>query len=74
MFEEKFLMIVFYIPIAGVLLYTIFYPGESATLGKRWQFKQDNLEPSEDIIKYNRTAGIVALIIITVMFAFLIFR
>jgi hypothetical protein len=74
MFEEKFLMIVFYIPIAGVLLYTIFYPGESAILGKRWQFKQDNLEPSEDIIKYNRTAGIIALIIITVMFAFMIFR
>ena len=40
----------------------------------RWQFKQDNLEPSEDTIQYNRTAGIIALIIITVTFAFMIFR
>ncbi|WP_315111648.1 hypothetical protein [Clostridium intestinale] len=39
-----------------------------------WQFKQDNLEPSEDIIEYNRTAGIIVLIMITIMFAYLIFR
>lgn len=74
MFAEKFIMIVFYLPIAGVLLYTIFYPAESALMGKRWQFKNEDLEPSDEFVKYNRTVGIIAFVLITIVFLIFLFR
>lgn len=73
-FVDLFIIIVLFIPIIGVLLYTIFYPRESALFGKRWQFKNENLEPSDEVIKYNRTVGIIALIVILVILAALIFK
>jgi len=74
MFIEKFFMVVFFIPIAGVLLYIIFYPAESALFGKRWEFKNENLEASDEVVKYNRTVGIIALVLITIVFFILLFR
>lgn len=62
------------LPIIGILLYTIFYPGESALLGKRWQFKNESLEPSDEVIKYNRTMGIIVLIITLIILIVTLFR
>lgn len=72
-FFEKLLIIIFFIPIVGMLLYTIFYPRDAALLGKRWQFKNTDLEPSDEIIKYNRTAGIIALVLATIVFLVFLF-
>lgn len=72
-FFEKLLIIIFFIPIAAMLLYSIFYPRDFSLWGKRWQFKNPDLEPSEELIKYNRNAGIVMLVICTIIFLVLIF-
>ena len=73
-FFEKMLLIIFFIPIVGMLLYTIFYPRDAALLGKRWQFKNTDLQPSDEMINYNRIVGICALIFSTLVFLILLFR
>ena len=49
--EVKFLTTVISLPFIGIFLYTALYPKESTLLGKRWQFKNENLEPSDAVIK-----------------------
>lgn len=61
-----FYIILLSLPFLGIMLYIIFNPRESALFGKRWQFRNENLEPSEEAIKYNRTAGITGLIVVIV--------
>ncbi|MFW2502742.1 hypothetical protein CCS79_09230 [Clostridium diolis] len=73
-FVTIFVAIILFIPIACVMLYTIFYPRDSALLGKRWQFKNENLEPSDEIIKYNRIAGIIGLVVSILMLIFVIIK
>lgn len=73
-FFEKLFTIIVFIPIAGMLLYTIFYPKDAALLGKRWQFKNADLQPSDEIIKYNRIVGIISLIFVTLIFLLFLFR
>lgn len=73
-FVTIFVAIILFIPLACVMLYTIFYPRDSALLGKRWQFKNENLEPSDEIIKYNRIAGIIGLVVSILMLIFVIIK
>lgn len=73
-FAEKFILVVLFLPIIGILLYTIFYPEESALWGKRWQFKNESLEPSDEVIKFNRTSGIIVLILILIILIVSLFR
>lgn len=61
-----FYIILLSLPFLGIMLYIIFNPRESALFGKRWQFRNENLEPSEEAIKYNHTAGITGLIVVIV--------
>lgn len=63
-FGTIFICIVLFIPIIIALLYTVIYPRDSALFGKRWQFNNKDLEPSESVIKYNRISGIIGLIIV----------
>ncbi|MDV3427896.1 MAG: hypothetical protein LIR50_12870 [Bacillota bacterium] len=65
-FIYVFYIILLAIPFIGIMLYTIFNPRESALFGKRWQFKNENLEPSEDSIKFNRFVGIIGLTVVIV--------
>lgn len=73
-FADIFITVILFIPIIGALLYTIFFPKDSASFGKRWQFKNEDLEPSDEVIKYNRTMGIVVLIIAAVILITLIYK
>jgi len=66
--------IILYVPIFLVILYSIFYPRDSALFGKRWQFQNENLEPSEDAIKFQRKAGIALLIVTLIILAIIIFN
>ncbi|WP_160679723.1 hypothetical protein [Clostridium sp. C8-1-8] len=66
-FIDIFFIVVFSIPIIAVLLYMIFYPRESALFGRRWQFKNENLEPSDEAVKYNRTMGIIGLVFVLII-------
>lgn len=65
-FIYVFYIILLAIPFVGIMLYTIFNPKESALLGKKWQFKNENLEPSEDSVKFNRFAGIIGLTVVII--------
>lgn len=70
----KFIIIVLLLPVIGIFLYTALYPRESTLIGKRWQFRNQDLEPSDEAIKYNRKASIIALIIIIVIIVIVLFR
>lgn len=63
-FIDIFITIIIFIPIIAVLLYQIYFPRESVLFGKRWQFKNDDLEPSEEATKFTRNTSIIALIVI----------
>lgn len=63
-FVNIFMYLIFFIPIIGVLLYTIMNPRDAALWGKRWQFKNEDLEPSDEAIKYNRIISIAVLIFV----------
>lgn len=69
-----FVTIMFFLPFIGLLLYTALYPRESALFGKRWQFKNEDLEPSEESIKYIRNSAIIVLIIFVVILLIVLFR
>lgn len=69
-FVTIFLTITLSLPFIGLFLYMIFYPRESALFGERWKFKNADLEPSEEAMKYEKRAGIIGLIIVG-MFVFL---
>ena len=73
-FATIFIAVILFIPIACVMLYTIFYPREIALFGKKWQFKNENLEPSDEVIKYNRMVGIIGLVISILMLIFVIVK
>lgn len=62
--------IVLLLPIIAILIYTIIYPKESLLLGRRSQFKNENLEPREEAVKNTRIQGIVALVIIVMVMIF----
>lgn len=65
-FEEKFITLVLLIPVIGALLFQAINPRESFLWGKRWQFKNENLEPSDSVIKNGRTMAIIGLIIVVI--------
>ncbi|MDT8717657.1 hypothetical protein IAI10_13375 [Clostridium sp. 19966] len=72
-FASIFITVILLLPMIGLLLYGIFYPRDAAMMGKRWQFKNQNLEPSEEYIKHCRVMSIVVLVLLIVIsiFAFL---
>ncbi|QAA32190.1 hypothetical protein [Clostridium manihotivorum] len=71
---DIFFILVFSIPIIVVLLYMIFYPRERALFGRRWQFKNENLEPSDEMVKYNRNMGIIVLVFVVIIIALSILK
>lgn len=73
-FITIFITIVIFLPIIVLLLYTIFNPRESALFGQRWKYNNDDLEPSDSVIKYNKIISIIALIVIIILLVLCIIR
>lgn len=72
-FLYAFVTIIFFLPFIGYSLYMIFYPEDSVLLGRRWQFKNRDLEPSEEAIKYEHKMGILTLIIEVILLVSFLF-
>lgn len=71
---EKIIAVILFIPVILVLLYQIYYPRESILYGKRWQFQNQDLEPSEDAIEYTKKVSKIALAVIVIMLILVLFR
>ncbi|OPJ62870.1 hypothetical protein [Clostridium oryzae] len=69
---EIFLTIVFSLPIIFVFLYTAAFPRDSLLFGEKWKYKNQNLEPSEDAIKYTKKKAIIGLIVFVLFILLLI--
>lgn len=54
--------VVLFLPILGVLLYMTIKPENAALWGNRWRFKNEDLEPSEEAIKYTRIMSIIMIV------------
>lgn len=73
-FATIFVSVMLYIPFLGLFLYMALNPRDTALWGKRWQFKNEDLEPSDEAIKYNRNASILMLIVGTITLIGIIIR
>lgn len=62
-FANIFISVMVYIPIICVLVYIAINPRDTALWGKRWQFKNENLEPSDEAVKLTRIMSIIMIII-----------
>lgn len=71
---EKIITVILFIPIILILLYQIYYPRESILYGKRWQFQNQDLEPSEDAIKYTKTVSKIVLVGVVLMLILVLFK
>ena len=56
-------VVILFLPILGVLLYMAIKPENAALWGNRWRFKNEDLEPSEEAIKYTRIMSIIMIVI-----------
>lgn len=73
-FVDIFLDVMIFLPIIGVLLYMALNPADAALWGKRWQFKNENLEPSDEVIKYIRIVSIIMIIVVILILITVIIR
>lgn len=69
---EKIVMIIFMIPIYGLIIWSYFYPEESLLLGRKWEYKE---EPtfSDARIRYTKFTSLVAMVglpIVAISFVF----
>ena len=70
---QKILYSIVIIPVIGVIVYSIKEPRDSFLFGRRWMYKNEDLEPSEEIIKFNRNASIIALAVIVILSIYILF-
>ena len=68
---EYFIFSIALLPFLGILIYTIIHPEVVATWGNRWKYK-DELEPTEEYIRFTRASGILGILIL-VSFIVLLF-
>jgi len=69
---EKIVMIIFMIPIYGLIIWSYFNPEESLLSGRRWKYEE---EPtfSNELIRYTKFTSLVAMIglpIVVISFIF----
>ena len=70
---EWFLLIVFLIPLYGLLIWSYLNPEDSHLLGRRWMYNEDP-ELNEVAISLHKKASLIALIVITLMLLLSIYR
>ena len=70
---QKILYSILLVPLIGLLLYSISEPEKHFMFGRRWMYKNDDVEPSEKVIKINKLLSIVMLITIVFVYLFYIF-
>lgn len=60
----KLLIWIISMPVIIALIFAIIYPEKNLMFGRRWQYKNKDLEPSEAAIKYTRISSIIFVIIL----------
>lgn len=63
---QKIIYSIIILPLIGVLIYSIKEPEKSYLFGRRWQYKNDDLEPREGLVKLNKILSIIFLIVIVI--------
>ncbi|MTI46544.1 hypothetical protein [Sporosalibacterium faouarense] len=52
-----------FLPMIVLLVYQIKYPEKFIKFGRRWQFKNEDLEPSKEAIEFAKLTSIIGIII-----------
>ncbi|MDX8367933.1 hypothetical protein [Cytobacillus sp. IB215665] len=55
------IIVIFLIPIYGLLIWTYFSPEESIFLGRRWMYREEP-ELSKEVIQYTKFTSIIAMV------------
>ncbi|OWA37709.1 hypothetical protein B9G55_06585 [Saccharibacillus sp. O16] len=63
---DKFFMVIIFLPLLGVLIWSFFNPRESLLWGKRWMYKEEP-EPSEGALRYIRNASAISAVVLLMM-------
>jgi len=69
--SELFILIIFLIPVYGLLIWAYIEPEESLLFGRRWMYEEEP-ELSEEAILFNKRVSMIAIIIITFFVIFLL--
>lgn len=62
--SELFIMIIFLIPVYGLLIWSYIEPEESLLFGRRWMYEEEP-ELTEEAILSSKRASLITIIIIT---------
>ncbi|MBU5674893.1 hypothetical protein KQI88_00495 [Alkaliphilus sp. MSJ-5] len=61
-----FILIVFSIPIYGLLIWQYIEPEEIFLWGRRWMYEEEP-EPSEELIEYYKKTAIIGIVFMTIV-------
>lgn len=70
---ELFILIIFLIPIYGLLIYAYIDPKESFLFGRRWMYKEEP-EFSEEAINFLKKASLIFMVLLTIIVVLCIYR
>ncbi|ABR47934.1 hypothetical protein Amet_1762 [Alkaliphilus metalliredigens QYMF] len=70
---ELFILIIFLIPVYGLLIWGYREPEESHLFGRRWMYEEEP-ELSEEVIWLHKRVSMIAIIVITCMLLLTIYR
>lgn len=56
-----------YIFVASILVYAILKPSKTFMIGRRWQFKNYDLEPSDEVLFIHRALALILLVFLTLI-------
>ena len=70
---ELFILIMFFIPLYGILIYSYVYPEDSHLFFRRWMYEEDP-ELNESAVAMIKKANLIALIIMTLMLLLAFYR
>ncbi|KAB3531875.1 hypothetical protein F8154_12440 [Alkaliphilus pronyensis] len=63
-FADVFLLVVFGVPVYGLLIWSYFEPEESYLLSRRWMFEEEP-QLSQEAISFQKKSSLVAIIVLT---------
>ncbi|WP_066505600.1 hypothetical protein [Abyssisolibacter fermentans] len=62
---ECFLAVIFCVPLYAILVYQYFNPKESYLFGKRWMYKDRDVEVTDEFISFCKKSAIIAIVVTT---------
>lgn len=64
---DMFFGVLLYIIVASMLIYAIINPSKTFMIGRRWQYKNYDLEPSSEVLFIHRAIAVILFVFLTLV-------